>query len=469
MRTNLFNSILCFWIFVFITVQVSYGQYTIVKPKESHDVLINPGMGFTTFHHFNRDHIGKGTDWDLTKIDEILLPNGDLPYTEYPPSSIAYYRWYWDEIEPEQGKYNWELIDKTIDQAKRNSQKLAFRIMPQNGVPKAPAWYRKIAPGFTYENGKSWMPDYESPLFHEHYGNLVAALGKRYDGNPDIDHIDMGIVGRWGEWHTSGTGNPMPSMDTQIAFADVYRQAFSKSILVMLIGGGEAFAHALRQGTGWRADCLGDMGGFSKNWNHMQDLYPIELSKAEAQDVWKKAPAIFESCWTMQYWADQHWDAKDIFDQALKYHTSVFNNKSSAIPKEQWGLVNDFLRKMGYRFVIRRIQIPDTIKAGITVKMDILWENIGVAPIYQPYQVVYQIKKEDSAFEHTSTQDIRNWLPGYQLTEEQIQIPENTEPGTYNLRAALLDPSTRKPAVRLAIEGRNPDGWYTLCHFTIEK
>jgi len=189
---------------------------TIVRPKESHAVLINPGMGFTTFHHFNRDHAGGGTDWNPEKIDDLLLPNGDLKYCEYPPSSIAYFRWYWDVIEPEPGKYNWELIDQTIAEAKRNGQKLAFRIMPQNGVPKAPAWYREIAPGFVYENGKSWMPDYESPLFLKHYGNLVAALGERYDGNPDIDHIDMGIVGRWGEWHTSQTGYPMPSMETQM-------------------------------------------------------------------------------------------------------------------------------------------------------------------------------------------------------------------------------------------------------------
>jgi hypothetical protein len=458
-----------FFLFIFV-YGAAYSQDTmIVKPKEISAVLINPGMGFTTFHHFNRDHVGEGKDWDPQKIEDLLLPNGDLKYCEYPPSSIAYFRWYWDEIEPEQGKYNWDLIDRTIDQARQNGQKLAFRIMPQNGEPKAPAWYRKIARGFTYENGKSWMPDYEDPLFHKHFGDLVAALGKRYDGNPDIDHIDMGIVGRWGEWHTSQTGYPMPSTDTQIAFADLYRQAFAKSLLVMLIGGGEAMAHSIRQGTGWRADCLGDMGGFSKNWNHMEDLYPIELSKAGALDAWEKAPVVFESCWTMQYWADQSWDIKDILDRALKYHASVFNNKSSIIPKEHWGLVNDFLRKMGYRFALRRIQMPEEVQPGATMKMETLWENIGVSPSYHPFQVVYQIKNENTSIEHVSKTDIRNWLPGYHLIEEQIQIPENNPSGSCQLRIALLDPNTRKPAVRLAIEGRDSDGWYTLCQFRIQK
>jgi len=37
------------------------------------------------------------------------------------------------------------------------------------------------------------------------------------------------------------------------------------------------------------------------------------------------------------------------------------------------------------------------------------------------------------------------------------------------LRVALLDPSTQKPAIRLAIEGRGADGWYTLCQLPIKK
>jgi len=451
-----------------LAAPASFSQYTIVKPKEIHDVLINPGMGFTTFHHFNKDHVGKGSDWDSQNVEDLLQPDGDLKYCEYPPSSIAYFRWYWDEIEPEQGRYRWELIDQTIEQARRNGQKLAFRLMPQNGVPKAPAWYRAIAPGFTYEEGKSWMPDYESPLFRKHFGNLVAALAERYDGHPGIDHIDMGIVGRWGEWHTSGTGHPMPSMDTQVEFVDLYRHAFTKSWLVMLIGGGEAMAHAIQQGTGWRADCLGDMGGFSSNWNHMEDLYPIELSKAGALDAWKKAPVVFESCWTMQYWAQQGWDIQAIFDRALQYHASVFNNKSSVVPKEHWGLVNDFLRKMGYRFVLRRIQWPDEAKAGSLVKLETLWENTGVAPVYLPYRLVYQLKNEGNTFEHASTADVRSWLPGYSLIVESIPLPADLPAGSYQMRVALLDPATNQPAIRLAIAGRDPDGWYALGSFQIQ-
>jgi len=37
----------------------------------------------------------------------------------------------------------------------------------------------------------------------------------------------------------------------------------------MLIGDADLLAYATARGAGWRADCLGDLGGFSPTWNHM--------------------------------------------------------------------------------------------------------------------------------------------------------------------------------------------------------
>ena len=45
------------------------------------------------------------------------------------------------------------------------------------------------------------------------------------------------------------------------------------------IGGDEMLKHAVQNGAGWRADCLGDMGGFSKNWCHMRMGYPKMLPR----------------------------------------------------------------------------------------------------------------------------------------------------------------------------------------------
>lgn len=45
-------------------------------------------------------------------------------------------------------------------------------------------------------------PDYEDKNLRRSIKSLVAALGKKYDGDPRIGFITAGLLGTWGEWHT---------------------------------------------------------------------------------------------------------------------------------------------------------------------------------------------------------------------------------------------------------------------------
>ena len=58
--------------------------------------------------------------------------------------------------------------------------------------------------------------------------------------------------------------------------------------------------------------------------------------------------------------------------------------------------------------------------------------------------------------------DIRRWLPGDAVYENTIAVPRELAPGRYPLRVGLLDPVTRRPAIQLAIAGRQTDGWYQV-------
>ena len=64
--------------------------------------------------------------------------------------------------------------------------------------------------------------------------------------------------------------------------------------------------------------------------------------------------------------------------------------------------------------------------------------------------------------------DPRKWLPGDSVFDGTLYVPETLKPGEYRLRVGILDPRTEKPAVRLAIEGRQPDGWYDLGSIRVE-
>jgi hypothetical protein len=233
----------------------------------------------------------------------------------------------------------------------------------------------------------------------------------------------------------------------------------------MLIGDLEGLRHAVTQGCGWRADCLGDCGGFSKNWNHMRDLYPLQVEQSGATEAWKRGPVAFESCWDMRKWKQEGWDIRYILDYALSNHVSYVNNKSAPIPEGTRAEVERLLRRMGYRLVLRQVEHPQQVKAGGSLPVSLRWDNVGVAPPYGDYRVAFRLSSKGSSAERfisVTSYSIRGWLPGTTNVTESLTVPRELRSGDYGLAVALVDPSSREPAVRLAIGGRAADGWYPL-------
>jgi hypothetical protein len=63
--------------------------------------------------------------------------------------------------------------------------------------------------------------------------------------------------------------------------------------------------------------------------------------------------------------------------------------------------------------------------------------------------------------------EIKEWLPGDIVYEDAVFIPGDIKPGVYELQIGILDPLLTGPRIRMANEGRTPDGWYTLDNLKI--
>lgn len=106
-------------------------------PKEIDDVLVNPGMGIQTFQRVKGVAVNPGGKWSEVGPTE-KLERASVP-PDFPDSSIAYFRWFWWQIEPEPGRYRRDIIDLAIAQAREQGQKLAIRLMPydqKNPLPE---------------------------------------------------------------------------------------------------------------------------------------------------------------------------------------------------------------------------------------------------------------------------------------------------------------------------------------------
>ncbi len=452
------------------TLATALAQQTVtVRPKVIDDVLTNPGIGFMTFQRFNGDTLNEGTGWTEGYPIKYQDFRGSLKNPNHPDTSIAYFRIYWKFVEPEQGKYNWEMLDNAINTAHSRKQKLMLRIGPY-GTTKdndVPDWYRAMV-GTEDEAklaDKKWRTDPEDPRYAKFYGGMIRAVGARYDGHPDLESVDLSIVGAWGE----GAGTELLSRNTMQFLVDAYLDGFQKTPLVAMLAENEFNRYALsKRDVGWRIDCLGDMGGFNPNWNHMLDRYPQTLVGFGMQDAWKKAPVSLEVCWVMQEWMNKGWDVDYIIDQSLKWHISSFNSKSSAVPEAWWPQVNRWLKKMGYRFALRKFTYPNEVKPNGKLEFTSWWENLGVAPIYHQYPFALRLKGAGGTHLMVTDADIRKWLPGDALYDNAVFVPAETPPGEYELEVALVDERSREPAVKLAIAGVTAEGWYPMGKITVK-
>jgi hypothetical protein len=454
-----------------------HGQQVVVTPEETDEILANPGMGWETFHR--------------TSTQDKSLPS-------WIPSTVHYARWGWRELEPQPGKIDYAFLDGVLNESREAGQTLAFRVMCCSTSPRQPyhpKWLPDIG-GKVVTTRYGTGPELEVPVLDDPqvlaaHLDFIDRLGVRYDGHPDIDHIDLGTVGWWGEWHMSQSSNaPMPTLETQKKIVDAYLAAFKKTPLVMLIGGDEMLKHAVQNGAGWRADCLGDMGGFSKNWCHMRMAYPKMLPAADAVDAWKTTPVAWETCWDMRKWVDEGWPLRFILNYALALHGSVINNKSAPLPEGQniRPEVERFLRRLGYRLVLKELSHPSKSQPGAKIQLAMKWQNVGSAPCYKPYRVAYRLSNDqgyEKVFVGTLTVD--KWLPGSVelFTEEffkepkdlppgdvhavadTLSLPADLSPGTYTLSLGVIGQDDTKPVVQLGIKGRSEDGWYPLSKLTI--
>ena len=438
-----------------------------IYPSATYGILQNPGVGIQEF---------QGNHLDISL---------------YPKTSVKYSRFYWSDLEPVEGEISYDLIDKMLLSASQSDTptSIEFRVMmldgPESGT-KIPAWLvDKGINGKWTGDEKTFVPDFSSPVLIKYARRLLMALGKRYDGNPMLTAVDIGLVGSWGEWHISNFPNMVNidkrySNDVLHKYVDMHLEAFPSTPLIMLINGGESLSYAVRKGAGWRADCLGDYSDFSPDWSHMGDDYPARIAAATKKSAgfahaWKFSPVSFEICNDMQFWNEEKkytkWQIQNTFNWALSHHASTINLKSHQIPSNYRSSVSRALSKLGYHIRLRSLTYNKVSVEHRNLFIDAEWINEGVAPSYKTYYLSFNIVNSlNEVVQRVKTSsDLKGWMPGETMTRTTISLDPKLPIGTYEIRVAFLN-DKNEATINLAMEGRELlEPWYTVTTFTLTK
>ena len=88
-----------------------------VRPQTTDEALVNPGMGMVYYHYANR----------LWAYGMYTKPGDVLDW--FPGTSTVYLRVLWNDVEPREGQFDWDIFDSLAQNWIAAGKKIAFRII----------------------------------------------------------------------------------------------------------------------------------------------------------------------------------------------------------------------------------------------------------------------------------------------------------------------------------------------------
>ena len=348
----------------------------VVRPQDTGQALVNPGMGWV-LHHY--DNIASNYGSKLEPSDTV---------DDFPGVGVVYLRIAWSYLEPQEGQFNWSVLDTPTQRWLDKGKQIALRISCSESFMRyaTPEWVQTAgAKGYNFNsrkgvdpNGPYWEPDYDDPIFLEKLDRFLAALAARYDGNPEVAFIDVGSFGVWGEGHTYASTRMPYSVATIKRHIDLHTKHFKKTLLAanddfaLHDRGRRPIEYAAQQGLALRDDSILVQAGEKAYLN--ADFAPL---------FWPKVPVILES---EHYGPSKQrgaWkDGAQYLEAIEKYHASYAS--VHWWPREFFAaneeLVRRINRRLGYRLQLTEAAWPGEIAADSTFWFATQWQNAGVAP-----------------------------------------------------------------------------------------
>lgn len=374
--------------------------------------------------------------------------------TEYSVKpTMAYFYVSWRELEPEPGKYQFDAWEKrTWDNPAARGKHIIFRLYLEyptlaSGLPK---WIidQGIKRTPYTAHGGGLTPDYDDPRILKPLLRLISAMGTRYNKNPRVAFVPIGTLGHWGEWHTYPDEGLFASAATQRKVVEAWRAAFPDKKLLARY----PYQETSKPWLGYHDDYFPLDTGEGEPWQFMSQMKAAKLTQNWRSQVFGAEMVPNEA----ERFLGKAWDLTKRMTEAIHltwmgpYAPPLESGKGSEFQSRQEWLT----RRMGYEFQLLRLEDRGTSFALEGV-------NRGVAPFYYPWKVEvgWYRKGEGIRSRIPAAADLRTWLPG--RFAAALPMPPGRKPGD-TLALGIVDPWTKRPAIRFANRLRESEGWTLL-------
>jgi hypothetical protein len=306
--------------------------------------------------------------------------------------------------------------------------------------------------------------------------NFIHAFGRRYDGDPRLGFVGLGLLGTWGEWHNHPNQQWFASTTVQCEVMDAFEAAFKKTKLVARYPAGTndpIYVDNGRRPIGYHDDSFawgtGHTGKKGDEW-----FFETRLRSANALDKWRTQPIggeVRPEVWKCLFDEPSCAPKGQEFDRCVETtHASWLCNEGvfrGQIRGAARARAIRAVQRMGYELHVARAEIRS---AAGTLDVSLVITNTGVAPFY--YDWPAELAVLSAANEH-----VVKWKTGWRLS---TIIPGKAAaawsfqggiaalaPGAYHLLLRVAHPLTHGLPLRFANQSQDQHqpGWLTLGEF----
>ncbi|OBG57506.1 hypothetical protein [Mycobacterium sp. E3339] len=488
-----------------------------------------------------------------------LFPQGNSAQQRYPAWPASYdasLRVSWRQLQPvdpgtlpadapDDKKFDFSVIDDALAKVASRNMRLTLRVFayssccdttyPNNTNIAIPDWMRPASTSYTGPQRYWWtpgvaqvVPNWNDSAYLNAFGQLLAALGRRYDRDERLSVFEFSGYGDFSENHiaylrdTLGAPGPLP--EESIAKLGYYSQFRDQSITKAAIGqlvaaNVNAFPHTQLVTTalnpeivrelladdvtkrvsapvGIRSDCLGVYAPLPV-WAESDGSYYVHTKDplvTQLKDRLASALVITEWCQLPEGTSPRSYYEKGLRD-VVKYHvsmTSSFNFPAvdSTTPMDPalyllWAQANV---AAGYRYSAEARQGSQSVRDGVA-SISVAWTNYGSAGAIENWVPSYRLVDFSGAVVRTlptgvalkklvgSGDNAGNQPAPASFTETVTVDMAGLAPGHYTLRASVdwqqhkPDAShvVNYPPMRLARYGRDETGGYPLATLDLPR
>ncbi len=375
--------------------------------------------------------------------------------------------------------FHWSRLDSLLTSDSARGHQTVFRVyldyptLP-TGIPKylLDAGLKTHSYNDYDNNGISVCPDYENALLDQALTNFIAALGARYDGDPRIGFVELGLLGYWGEWHTYPETEWFASVEVQDAVLAAYTNAFHRTKLLVRWPAGSLGPGALP--IGYHDDSfaydtiappsynfLGLLAAAGETAKWMTQPIGGEVRPEVQLCMWDAGPVNcvpkgqeFSSCVALTH-------ASWMLDQR------VFDPGVNGAQRE---LALAGARELGYELYVPNATLADTTASEpLNVSVRIL--NRGVAPFYYSWPVELGVLNSNGTLVQCwpTPWALPSVPPGTNALWSYARAHPSLAVGQYKLLMGVPNPMTNGLPLRFANQTQDADvaGWLTLGQFSV--